>query len=188
MEKQRDKRPDTKKGGGKLIVISVIAVVIIVILIVIIVRLMSSRQQPPEDESEQRSVLVTSENVEEIIAQQPQEPSEADRYTVTMTTYWNFENGKSASPDAYVENSTDNSHAVYFDIALDDDEGDSETIYASPILPVGEHIENIQLDKELEDGIYDCVMTYHLVDDDQKTLSTVDVALTINVGNYSPIG
>jgi hypothetical protein len=57
-----------------------------------------------------------------------------------------------------------------------------ENIYSSPVLPIGSHLEDITLDKELEDGTYDCVMTYTLVDEDQNPLSSVRVSLTIVVG------
>jgi hypothetical protein len=51
------------------------------------------------------------------------------------------------------------------------------------VIPVGSHLEDITLDKELDDGTYDCVVTYTLVDDDQNPISTVRVALTIVIGS-----
>lgn len=200
MAKQGD--GNTKKGGKTGIVIGVVAVVVIAILIGIIAYLLRGRDEPepaPEPEQEQtsesepeqdrqvagqRNVLVTEDNVDEIMAQEPEPVTEAGRYTVTMNTYWNFPDGRSESNNAYVGNSTDNSHDVYFDIVANES---GETIYESPIIPVGSAISNIRLDKELENGIYDCVMTYHLIDGDQNTLSTVDVALTVNIGNASPL-
>jgi hypothetical protein len=44
-------------------------------------------------------------------------------------------------------------------------------------------MDNIQLDTPLDAGTYDCVMIYHLVDEDQNTVSELRVGLTITVEN-----
>jgi hypothetical protein len=96
-----------------------------------------------------------------------------------MNTTWYFKDGASASDNAYVENSVSNTNNVYFDITLADT---GENIYSSPVLSIGSSLEKITLDKALEDGTYDCVVTYTLVDEEQTPLSTVSVSLTIAVG------
>lgn len=192
MAKLKKSGDSVRKGGGAIIVIAVLAVVVILALGAALVYLLLSRgsnnhsvaEAPAAGELESRRVLVTPENVEEILTQEPPQELDADRYIVTMNSTWNFESGASASSNSYVENSPENSFPVYFDIFLNET---GETLYQSPILALGTHLEGIKLDKELEDGIYDCVMTYHLVDDDQKTLSTVSVALTLNIGKVSAI-
>lgn len=99
-------------------------------------------------------------------------------YTVSMTTEWTFPDGASASPDAYVQNLETNDTPVYFDVVREDT---GETIYQSPVLALGANIEGIKLDTELPAGTYDCIVTYHLIDDEQNTLTTVNMGLIITV-------
>ncbi len=132
-------------------------------------------------EADKRNVVVTPENVEETLAQMSEaSKTQAGSYEVTMNTTWEFENGGSASSNAYVENSTANSNDVYFDLVRSDT---GETIYSSPIIPVGSHLENIALDTALEAGNYDCVLTYHLLDEDEKPISKLNINVKIRVAN-----
>lgn len=57
-----------------------------------------------------------------------------------------------------------------------------ETIYKSPILTVGSHLNNITLDSDLPTGVYDCIVTYHLLDEKDESFDTVSLNLTINIG------
>ncbi len=133
-----------------------------------------------EDEPK-RNVVINEENVNEIIAEmEKNEFVPPGSYEAKMNATWIFPDGKSVSENAYVENVVRNTNDVYFDVILSETD---EVIYESPLLPVGSHIENITLDKELEKGTYDCVVIYHLVDEEQNTLSTVRVAVTIVIEN-----
>ena len=153
-----------------LIILLVIAVGVIIFLIV--------RGRGKDDEP--RNVVVTPDNVETVIEQmEAEEFVEPGYYTVTMNNEWHFPDGEAVSPDAYVENTTENTNAVYFDVFLADDE--ENAIYKSPVIPVGSSLEQIALDTPLDAGTYDCVMVYHLVDEDQNTLSTLRVTVTIIV-------
>ena len=82
------------------------------------------------------------------------------------------------SDNAYVENAESNTNSVYFDVTRTDTE---ETIFESPILPVGSHLENITLDSDLPAGTYDCVVTYHLLDEEENSISTLKLTVTIIV-------
>jgi hypothetical protein len=132
-----------------------------------------------EPEGAGRSVLVTEDNAEEVVEEMLQPPSYAPTsYEVSMTTDWVFPDGNSPSSNAYVENVTDNETPVYFDLQLRDTE---EVIYESPVIPLGGTLDNITLNRNLAAGSYDCVMIYHLVDEYQRTLSTLRVGLPITV-------
>jgi hypothetical protein len=96
-----------------------------------------------------------------------------------MSTEWHFATGDAVSKDAYVKNDAGNTNDVFFDVFLEDNE--SEPILQSPVIPRGSELDNISLDKKLDAGTYDCVMVYHLVDDDQNTISTLRVAFKIIV-------
>lgn len=95
-----------------------------------------------------------------------------------MNTDWVFPDGDSASANAFVENSTANQNMVYFTITLRDSD---EELMRSPYLAVGSRLDDIKLDTALEAGIYDSVITYHLVDDEFKELSSVSLYMTITI-------
>lgn len=162
-----------KKGGKVALVICIVA--IITLLGVVIYLLLKNGES---DNSTKRNVVVNKQNVEEVISQLTEnEKVSGGSYQVTMNGTWNFANGAAASDNAYVENAAANVNSVYFDITRNDTD---ETIYESPILPVGSHLKEITLDTELPAGTYDCVMKYQLLaDDDESVISSVKVNLTI---------
>lgn len=165
-----------EKKGGKTLGI-VILVFVILVMAVIIAYLLISRK-PVEEE--RRNVVITPDNVEEMIQQMEEEEYvEPGYYTVTMDFDWHFASGDAVSSDAYVENVVGNTNAVYLDLFLTEDE--EKAIYKSPVIPVGGSLRDIALDTPLSAGTYDCVAVYHLVDDDQKTISTLRVTVTITI-------
>lgn len=130
-------------------------------------------------EQEKREVLVTEENVQEVLQQMEEEYVPFGQYTATMNFDWHFATGDSESYDSYVANDPENTNDVYFDIFLSDDR--ENAIYESPIIPRGSEIKNIRLKTDLEAGTYDCILVYHLVDENQNSLSTASFALTITI-------
>ena len=180
MPQDNEEKRGNKKGGR--IALVVCGIVIITLIVVVVVMACQMWKNNDETDGEpKRNVVVTEDNVEEVIDNMAEEEFvPPGSYNVTMNNTWSFADGSSVSEDAYVENSTSNTNDVYFDITLADTE---EKIYSSPVIPIGSHLENIALDKKLEKGSYDCVVTYTLVDEEQKPLSTVRVTLTINVEN-----
>lgn len=167
-----------KKKGGKKTLSIVILVIIILIMAGIIAYLLMSRREPAENE--RRNVVLSPDNVEEVIQQMEEEEFVAPGYyTVTMNFDWHFASGDAVSSNAYVENVLENTNSVYFDLFLADDE--ENAIYKSPIIPVGSSLQDIALDTPLSAGTYDCVAVYHLVDDDQNTISTLRVTVTVIV-------
>ena len=185
-----DKQAEQNKGQNKvLIIVSVAAIVVIAILIgIIVVMARSGGAENSEDvvgseESEKRPILLTEDNIDEM-AEQILNRTESEgvplNYQVTMNSTWEFEDGKSPSKNAYVANSENNETAVYFDVIRNDTQ---ETIYQSPVIPLGMDLEDIVLDQDLEAGNYECTMVYHLIDDDQNTLTTVNMWLMIKIAN-----
>ncbi len=169
------KRKKGKNGRGKLPLI-ICAVVITLLLVVIMVLLF----QKKDDENEKRNVVVTPDNVEEIIAQMDDEEFvDPGYYSASMNTEWHFSKGDAVSEDAVVNNLAENTNDVYFDVFLETDE--ATPIYKSPVIPIGSSLTDIALDMPLEAGTHDCVMVYHLVDEEQNTISTLRVALKIVV-------
>lgn len=167
------KEGNSSRKGGKLVLAA--CAVVIVILLAAVIYLLMNRQE--DEEPVNRNVVVNEDNVEEILTQmEEKEIVPVGYYETTMNSTWYFENGSTPSDNAYVENAATNTNAVYFDVTRVDTE---ETIYESPILPVGSHLENISLDTELPSGTYDCLVTYHLLDEENKSISTLKVTVTV---------
>lgn len=169
MSKQKE-RNDSRKGGK--IAIAVCAVVIVVLLGVVIYLLLGKKEEPTR-----RNVVVNEDNIDEVL-EQLEDPVPAGSYEVKMNSTWNFASGDAPSDNAYVENTEANTNSVYFDVTRTDT---NETIFESPILPVGSYLDNITLDSDLPSGTYDCLVTYHLLDENEESISTVKLTLTINI-------
>lgn len=168
--KEQEKEKNKKRG------IVVIAVIIIAVLVGVIIYLLLSQNTKSEDEK--RNVIITPENVESVL-KELDEAQQPGYYTVTMNPTWHFESGGEVSYDAVVKNVEKNTNDVYFDIVLESDE--ERVLYKSPVIPRGGRLEQIALDEKLETGTYNCVVIFHLVDEEQITISTVRVALKIIV-------
>lgn len=186
MTDKTEKKGVLQRKNRALVMICIAAVIIIIALMIVIIVMMSKEpghygeggSQGNEPDESKRPVLITEDNIEEI-ANQTEQPEEVPmRYRVTMNSTWEFEDGKSESENAYVENSESNETPVYFDVVRNDT---GETIYQSPVIPVGEHLDSVKLDEELEAGNYECTLTYHLIDDDQNTLTTVNMWLMVKI-------
>jgi flagellar basal body-associated protein FliL len=166
---------ENKSRKGVIIGVSCAVVALVVVVAVVLVLVL------PKNDTETRNTVVTPDNVDEVLASmQDNQKTQAGQYEVAMNTTWEFEDGNSASSNAYVENTTSNTNDVYFDIVRSDT---GETIYKSPTIPVGSHLEGITLDTALEAGSYSCVLTYHLLDDSGEPISKLNINLDINVAN-----
>lgn len=183
------KDQDKAKGAGtnkSLLIVCIVAAVIIAVLIGIIVVMMNSsksNENVTAEENEKRPVLLTEDNIDEMageILDQSEPEGIPMSYQVTMNSTWEFEDGESASSNAYVANSENNETPVYFDVIRNDTQ---EVIYQSPVIPLGMDLEDIVLDVDLDAGNYECTMVYHLLDEDQNTLTTVNMWLMIKVEN-----
>lgn len=175
-----------KKSSGSLkIVIIVAALVIIALLVAIVALLLKGNNKPVEEKREAvaaRGTVVNQSNVEKVVDDMVLTPYvEPGYYEASMTNVWHFADSKSVSEDAYVANVEGNTNDVYFDVFLASDE--ENPIIQSPVIPRGAEMEEIKLDKELDAGTYDCVMIYHLIDENQETVSTLRVGITIVVEN-----
>ena len=163
--------------GGKIAIIAGIVVIIALLIVVIVLLLRGKTEEEPK-----RNTIATNDNVEEVVDNMAaDEYVEPGYYNTSMTNTWHFKNGDAVSEDAFVENKEENTNDVYFDVFLASDE--ENPILRSPVIPRGAELENISLDKPLDAGTYDCVMVYHLVDDDQRSISTLRVGITIIVEN-----
>jgi len=183
----RDRKDTSGSGsssGKKNIIIIISAFVVIAILAGVIIYLLLSRKDAPgpasAPEDDKREVLVTEEKVEEVAQQlEQQEYVPQGDYTVTQNYEWHFPKGDEPSTDAHVENLPENTNDVYFDLFLADN--DETPIYQSPVIPLGAVLEGFKLDTKLDAGTYDCIIVYHLVDENQKSISTVRMTVKVIV-------
>ena len=154
-------------GGGT--VIAALLVTVIVLLV---------KGNGVAKDEVKRNVVVNSNNVEQVAEELIKEEYVAPGYYSTqMSTTWHFATGDAVSEDAYVKNDAGNTNDVFFDVFLESNE--DEPILQSPVIPRGSELNEISLEKKLDAGTYDCVMVYHLIDDEQNTVSTLRVAFTI---------
>lgn len=168
----------SEKNGKKWLITGLIVVfLVIAVLVGIIVYLAMGRSQQPETQIKGKAVLLTEDNVQEY---DNPEPVEDGYYMVTMNTSWDFDDGKAESYNAYVANAVENTRTVFFDVFLSDT---GENVYSSPYMPVGSELRNFALDKTLEAGDYQAVVTYHLVDDEYNEIDDVSASVTIHILN-----
>jgi hypothetical protein len=160
----------------KIVIVGAVAgVVVIAVLISVIIKL-SSTPEPPAQIGGVGTVA-TIENIEELQAEM-KEPVQDGYYHMRMNMEWSFPSGGAASADAYVANSEQNKRTVYFTVTLDET---GELVFTSPHIPVGSQLTDIALDKKLPAGVYPAVVTYHLLDDEGKELTTVSVAVKLHI-------
>ncbi|WP_026525954.1 hypothetical protein [Butyrivibrio sp. MB2005] len=178
----------TGSGGNNKIVIILLGVIVVLLIAVIVAFALiltkkdSSESQQKRDTVENRNVVVTNDNVDDKIDEMlEKEYIEPGYYNARMSTNWHFSDGSAVSDDAFVENVEENTNDVYFDVFLEEDE--STPIIQSPVIPRGEEYRGITLDTPLDKGEYKCVMVYHLVDENQETVSTLRVGFNIIVEN-----
>jgi len=100
-------------------------------------------------------------------------------FQASMTTEWNFADGKSASENAFVANKEENKIPISFEVTLKT----GETIYTSSVIPSGGRVDNIVLSKELAAGSYDAIVTYHLLDENHKEVANAQIEILINIAN-----
>ena len=175
---------NANSGGASraLIIVGALIFAALVGVIVALVMVLNSRPEAaPEEPPRQRTVVVHEDTVEEQVQELINQPAvEPGYYNVSMTMDWVFPDGASPSSNAYVRNRDTNTNDVYFEIQLRDTR---ETIYESPIIPLGDYIDSVTLDKDLDAGEYRCIIVYHLVDENQREVSTLNMGLTITVEN-----
>lgn len=182
-DKQSRASQETQVAKQKktFVMIGIAVFLVIAALVGIIIYLLGRpSEEVPEREqgpNEARAVVVTEDNVEEILAQ-ANEPVKGAYYNCQMNVEWSFTDSTQPSYNAYVANSTINECTVYFDVNLEDD---NTLVYSSPYIPVGEELREIILTENLDAGDYPAVVTYHLVDDDYEELSTVSVTVTLHI-------
>ncbi len=174
-------------GGSKAgkIALACGIVAIIILLVVVVILLLNKKDAAPaetSDDASARGVVVNEKNVDGALDEFVNRPTVAmGHYIVSMTNTWHFASADATSEDAFVRNKDVNTNDVYFDVLLEEDE--ENAIYKSPIIPRGAELEGIKLDTALNAGTYDCVLIYHLIDENKKNVSSLRVGIKVIVEN-----
>lgn len=181
---------ETKAQNRTVIIVAAIFAVVVIALTGIIIYLLNrgnvnanadaGTDTPRKVASSVRTVL--DEDSAKNVMDQMREEVREGMFECQMSMTWTFADGKAASKDAYIANSTNNTHPICFDVYMQDTE---ELLYSSPVLPVGTDIRNIKLDKELAAGKYQATVMYKLLSDvdSQEEISSAGFVVTINVLN-----
>lgn len=164
---------------GSLVLVALVGVIAALVVVLLNrgerVVYVKTDSEPPQ----QRTRVISDDNVEQAVDDLVREPpTPLGYYEVSMNTNWFFPDGDSPSRNAFVENVRTNTHDVYFDVQLRDTE---EVIYESPVIPLGERLTTVQLNRHLDKGAHNCVIIYHLVDEQQRTVSTLSMGLTVTI-------
>lgn len=169
-----------KSGNTKLlIIVVVVAVVIIVALAAVIIALLQRKPEAPEQPDRGTVQVVTADNVEDMLTE-PEPEHDDSSFVCEMNVDWNFLDASQSSYNAYVANAVENTRTIYFDLVLEESE---EVLYSSPYIPVGMKAEEITLSRDLDAGKYPAVVMYHMVDDDNVEVGSVNVSVTLHVEN-----
>jgi hypothetical protein len=168
-----------QKSFNLLAVIVIIAVIIVVGAVAFFVY-EKLQSKPGEstvvtDRVDGRGTILTPENMDEVLNA---EKVDDGFFETRMSTEWTFINNNS-SENVYLANAETNLHTFYFDIAIGDTE--KEVVYSSPYVPVGSEMPQFSLEKALDKGDYPATVIYHLVDDENKEISSVSIAVTLHI-------
>ncbi len=182
-----------EKKNNKAVIIIILLLAVIVLVLVAVIAFLLGRQNTPASQdtaasSEQirqvqdsNRIVLDAQSAQNAVHEMREAVAEG-MFECQMSMTWNFPDGKSESPDAYVANSGLNTHPLYFDVYIDNTD---ELLYSAPVLPIGSSIANIKLDKELPAGTYQADCHYYLLKDaeTQVVSSEAEFVITINVLN-----
>lgn len=187
-ERKGQNQSGDKKGGIGKIIIALAAIIILLLIIVIILLLKKDGHDDDETNvgstrqvTESTRLVLDEESAMSVLDEMRKEVEEG-MFECNMSMTWTFANGEAESKDAYVANSANNTHPIYFDLYLNDT---NELIYSSPVIPVGSQLTDFKLDKALPAGTYKAKCAYSLLSDEesQEVTSNVNFIITLEVLN-----
>lgn len=174
-------------GKGRRVIIIIAFAVLLAALAVCIVLLLSKKEAGNDSpvETRQRSEaekalergFVSEDSADGIMEEMADKVADG-MFECEMTMSWTFQDGNSTASNAYVANSANNLHTLYFDVY---DNATEELLYSSPMMPVGTELREIKLEKELPAGDYSALVMYTLVDENYEEVSRVGFNITISI-------
>jgi hypothetical protein len=181
---------DAEKKNRLTTVIIIVLAIVVVALVAVVAFLLGRGGKPTageESSTPRREVtgsarMVLSEESAQSVVDEMRQEVEEGMFECNMSFEWTFEDGETESKDAYVANSTNNKHPIYFDVIIEDT---NEVVYSSPVIPVGSQLTDFKLDKPLSAGSYRAICQYVLLDDEesQTEISRANFIIKITVKN-----
>ena len=154
-------------------VILILGALIIICAAVVTAIFFMTREIPDE-----MTPVANAGNLEDIKSQVQDKVSKG-MFMTHMNTTWVFPDGKSASSNAVMGNSSANNYPFWFTLKLADTD---EVLYKSGTLPVGQQLSEIKLDKDLAKGDYPAVINIQMVDEngtDVESNMAFNITLTV---------
>jgi hypothetical protein len=183
-----------QNGSAKRGFVIIIFFLVIIIALVGVIAFLLGRNTSPSDNGSEASnesssrevvqasrVILDKESAANVMEEMRSEVAEG-MFECNMSMTWTFSDTTQPSKDAYVANSKNNTHPIFFDVVLNDTD---EKVYSSPVLPVDSEITDIALDKSLDPGTYKATVMYTLLKDEesQEKISSAGFVIKIIVGN-----
>jgi hypothetical protein len=179
-----------KRGFAIIIAFLVIIVILVGVIAFLLGRNTSGSDTESESSSNENSrvvmtegsrVVLDAESAANVMDEMRNEVAEG-MFECNMSMTWTFADGSAVSNDAYVANSENNKYPIYFDVIMKDTD---ETVYSSPVIPVGSDLAGFALDKSLEAGEYKATVMYTLIRDEQtqEPVSSAGFVIKIKVLN-----
>lgn len=183
-----------KQNNGKKLIIIIIILAVLLVGVAILLAFILGKKAGSKNQNvagaendgsrevmESSRIVLNEEEASSVLDDLAEQVAEG-MFECRMSMTWTFENGSSESKDAYVANSENNTHPIFFDVYLKDTD---ELIYSSPVLSVGTELHDFTLDKVLDAGEYRAKVKYTLIDDveNQNAISSAGFMITIKVLN-----
>jgi hypothetical protein len=168
---------DAKPSGLTTKHIILILGILVVVCAAVVAAIVLTREAPP---AQTGARVIDESNIEEITAEIEEKVAKG-MFETHMTTIWTFPDGASPSSDAVMGNSPNNNYPFWFELSL---YSTGEVVYSSSLLPVGSQIAEIVLEKDLDAGTYDTLLTIHMVEEDGAEVeSNMGFNITLIVEN-----
>lgn len=120
------------------------------------------------DREDSGTPVMSASNLEDIKGN-IKDKVEKGMFMTHMNTTWTFPDGKSPSDNAVMGNSAANNYPFWFTLDLADTD---EKLYQSGLIPVGQQLGEIKLDKALKKGSYSAVVTIHMQDENGEEVES----------------
>lgn len=170
-EETMEKRDKDKKKVKKRIIKIGILVFLIILLLLLLFKCSYDYSQPVPNENRIEQGVINLPDKEE--AQKlVNEAVEQGMFQVFMNTNITINNKNEAN--LLIQNSESNHYTTYVEIYNGED-----LIYKSGKIAPGYKLESDKIEKELAPGKYDCQANFHVVDNDNQEINTINLNVTI---------
>lgn len=153
---------DAKRLTTKHVVLILGTLIILCAAVLIAIFLLKDNSEPAG------TSVITESNLADIKGEM-QAHVDKGMFMTHMNTTWIFPDGKSPSSNAIMGNAAANNYPFWFTLTLPDTD---ETLFKSGLMPLGTQLSELKLDKDLDKGTYDALVTVHMVDEEGKEMES----------------